>query len=101
MAGPAPIRQAIPSGGHYLHDIVGKPFRATVARARVDDIEAMQKHVTVRAPKGDEFGRTEVIYIGVIGQGRQDALDRNAARREVDGRKMDSTGVSQPPTCGP
>ncbi|MDP6553671.1 MAG: hypothetical protein QGG71_03330 [Pirellulaceae bacterium] len=45
----------------------------------VDDIEAMQKHVTVSAPKGAEFGRTEVIYIGVIGHGRQDALDRNAA----------------------
>ena len=43
------------------------------------DIEAMQKHVTITAPKGAEFGRTEVIYIGVFGHSRQDALDRNVA----------------------
>jgi uncharacterized protein involved in exopolysaccharide biosynthesis len=44
-----------------------------------DDVEAMQEHVTVKAPKGAEFGRTEVIYIGVFGHSRQDALDRNVA----------------------
>jgi len=45
----------------------------------LDDIEAMQKRISVTAPKGAEFGRTEVIYIKVGGHTRQDALDRNAA----------------------
>ncbi len=43
------------------------------------DIDAMEELISVRAPKGAEFGRTEVIYLSVGGPTRQAAIERNAA----------------------
>jgi len=45
----------------------------------VDDVESMQEKITISAPKGAEFGRTEVMYVSVDGHSSQDAHDRNVA----------------------
>lgn len=44
-----------------------------------DAIEQLQEQIAVSAPKGSEFGTTEVIYLSVIGPTRQEALARTAA----------------------
>lgn len=40
------------------------------------DIEDMQSNIKVSAPKGAEFGRTEVIYLGVKADSREEAVRR-------------------------
>lgn len=55
-----------------------------------DDIEAMRKQIKISAPKGAEFGRTEVIYVSVGGHTRQDAFDRNASLCDQLQKKLSS-----------
>ncbi len=43
------------------------------------DIEKLQQQITVSAPQGAEFGKTEVIYLAVTGPTRQQAITRNNA----------------------
>ena len=43
------------------------------------DVQKLQKQITVTAPKGAEFGRTEVIYLSVTGGSRADAIARTTA----------------------
>ncbi|MEQ8788367.1 MAG: hypothetical protein RIC55_18805 [Pirellulaceae bacterium] len=52
-----------------------------------DDVEALQSVIRVTAPKGTEFGRTEVIYLSVDGptQDRAAALTR-AVCNQLDAR---------------
>lgn len=44
-----------------------------------DDVAALQKEINVRAPKGSQFGRTEVIYLAVKGRTRDEAIRRTRA----------------------
>ena len=43
-----------------------------------EDVQKMQKQITVTAPKGAEFGRTEVIYLSVSGAKRRLAAPRRS-----------------------
>ena len=44
-----------------------------------DEVESLQAALTVTAPKGAEFGRTEVIYLSVTGSSPDQAVARAAA----------------------
>jgi uncharacterized protein involved in exopolysaccharide biosynthesis len=44
-----------------------------------EDIEALQRRIAVSAPKGAEFGSTEVVYLSVVGPSRQQAIERTVA----------------------
>lgn len=43
------------------------------------DVESLQEEISVSAPKGAQFGRTEVIYLAVKGPTRDEALRRTHA----------------------
>ena len=43
------------------------------------DVEALQDEINVSAPKGSQFGRTEVIYLTVRGRTRAEAIRRTLA----------------------
>lgn len=43
------------------------------------DIEDFQAEIRISAPKGSEFGRTEVIYLSVTGNTREAAVQRTTA----------------------
>jgi succinoglycan biosynthesis transport protein ExoP len=50
-----------------------------------DDIKDLQDEISVAAPKGAEFGRTEVIYLAVRGDSADEAIRRNkAVCRQLD-----------------
>lgn len=44
-----------------------------------DDVQTLQEAISVTAPKGAEFGQTEVIYLIVKGRGRERAVTLAAA----------------------
>ena len=43
------------------------------------DVEELQDAITVSAPRGGEFGTTEMIYLHVTGRNKQQAIDRTDA----------------------
>jgi uncharacterized protein involved in exopolysaccharide biosynthesis len=44
-----------------------------------DEIDDFQDHISVSAPRGSEFGTTEVIYLSVSGPSRARAIERTVA----------------------
>jgi uncharacterized protein involved in exopolysaccharide biosynthesis len=54
-------------------DHVGKKWPTASA------IDSMQDAITISAPRGGEFGKTEVIHLSVIGNSKQQALQRTEA----------------------
>ena len=57
---------------------LGRPATvpATKQWPSADDIEALQDEISVSAPKGSQFGRTEVIYLSVKAKSRDEAIRR-------------------------
>ncbi len=60
---------------------LGRPKRLARRQPwpQTTDIEALRDSISVSAPKGAEFGRTEVIYLGVRGKSPEEAVRRTKA----------------------
>ena len=60
---------------------LGRPKRRSKRKPwpSLSDIETLQDQISVSAPKGAEFGRTEVIYLAALGDSPAEAVRRTEA----------------------
>lgn len=67
---PIVVTGALKELGHPANVLASKQWPSA------NDVESLQDEISVSAPKGSQFGRTEVIYLMVKASSRQEAMRR-------------------------